>query len=80
MSGKNLAGKNIVIIGGTTGLGLSAAKAFVENGAHVVVVGRNEDSAIEAKKLLDQNVEVISADAVQTSTAIHAIQHCIGKF
>jgi NAD(P)-dependent dehydrogenase (short-subunit alcohol dehydrogenase family) len=80
MSGKSLADKNLVIIGGTTGLGLSAAKAFIENGAHVVVVGRNEDSAIEAKKLLGQNAELISADAVQASTAIHAIEHCINNF
>jgi NAD(P)-dependent dehydrogenase (short-subunit alcohol dehydrogenase family) len=39
MSEKSLANKNLVIIGGTTGLGLSADKAFIENGANVVVVG-----------------------------------------
>ena len=43
--------KNIVIIGGTTGLGLSAAKAFIANDANVVVVGRNADSIAEAKKI-----------------------------
>ena len=36
-----LKNKNIVIIGGTTGIGLSAANAFVKNGANIVVVGRN---------------------------------------
>ena len=40
-----LKNKNIVIIGGTTGIGLSAAKAFVGNGANVIVVGRNAESA-----------------------------------
>ncbi len=45
-----LRNKNIVIVGGTTGLGLSAAKAFVANGAKVVAVGRNEESGIAAKR------------------------------
>ena len=44
-----LAKKNIVIIGGTTGIGLSAAKAFIAEGAHIVVLGRNENSVSLAK-------------------------------
>ena len=36
-----LQNKSLVIIGGTTGLGLSAAKAFLSEGARVVVVGRS---------------------------------------
>ena len=39
-----LAGKSLVIIGGTTGLGLSAARTFVREGARVVVVGRKAAS------------------------------------
>ena len=80
MENKLLANKNIVIIGGTTGLGLSAAKAFIESGANVIVVGRNEESATEAKNLLGSNVEAIVGDAVEPSTAIQAIELCISKF
>ena len=40
--------KKIVIIGGTTGMGLSAAQVFVREGAQVVVVGRNPDSCAAA--------------------------------
>ncbi len=43
--------KNIVIIGGTTGIGLSAAKAFVINGAKVMVVGRNEEHSFRLQKI-----------------------------
>ena len=75
-----LKNKNIVIIGGTTGIGLSAAKAFVANGANVVVVGRNEESVAEQKKILSTNAEVISADAANAETAINAINRCIKKF
>ncbi|WP_462220697.1 SDR family NAD(P)-dependent oxidoreductase [Ferruginibacter sp.] len=75
-----LKNKNIVIIGGTTGLGLSAAKAFVANGANVVVVGRSEESVTEAKKILGNNAIVISGDATNPDTAINAINTCVEKF
>lgn len=72
--------KNIVIIGGTTGLGLSAAKAFVANGANVAVVGRNEESVIIAQKELGSNTIAINGDAIKENTAINAIDNCIKKF
>ncbi|MBS1575005.1 MAG: SDR family oxidoreductase [Bacteroidetes bacterium] len=75
-----LRNKNIVIVGGTTGLGLSAAKAFVANGAKVVAVGRNEVSGIAAKKEIGKNIEVIAADATEADTAIKAIHYCIQQF
>lgn len=80
MFGNSLENKNLVIIGGTTGLGLSAAKAFTENGAYVLVVGRNEESATQAKKLLGSKAEVLIGDAVRPLTAIHAINTCISHF
>lgn len=75
-----LQNKNIVIIGGTTGIGLSAAKAFIANGANVVVVGRNADSAEAARKTLGKKVMSLSADAANENTAIQAIDICINNF
>ncbi len=75
-----LENKNIVIIGGTTGIGLSAANAFVANGANIVAVGRNLESAAEARVVLGQNAEVISADPVDPATSIEAITTCMKKF
>ena len=72
--------KSIVIIGGTTGLGLSAALAFVNHGARIIAVGRNEDSAIAAKEELDKNAEIITGDATDPETAVKAIDHCIKCF
>ena len=37
-----LAGKVVVVVGGTTGLGRSAARACADAGARVVIVGRME--------------------------------------
>ena len=75
-----LKNKNIVIIGGTTGLGLSAAKAFVANDANVVVVGRDPGSVQEAQNTLGNNAEAISGDATDPGTATNAINTCIQKF
>lgn len=76
----SLAEKKIVVIGGTTGMGLSAAKAFVKNGAKVVVVGRNSDSSEESKKILGKNAESVVGDAIEPGTSIKAINLCINKF
>ncbi len=77
---KQLENKNIVIIGGTTGLGLSAAKAFVAVGANVVVVGRNEESVAAAKNDLGATAIAVSGDAAQETTAVNAIEKCIQEF
>jgi NAD(P)-dependent dehydrogenase (short-subunit alcohol dehydrogenase family) len=75
-----LKNKNIVIIGGTTGIGLSAAKAFVTNGANIIVVGRNAESADSAKQLLGDHVEALVSDAVNPETSINAIDTCIKHY
>jgi NAD(P)-dependent dehydrogenase (short-subunit alcohol dehydrogenase family) len=75
-----LAQKSIVIVGGTTGLGLSAAQACVDEGASVVVVGRNENSAAEADEQLGDSGTTLVADAVESGTAERAIALAIESF
>jgi NAD(P)-dependent dehydrogenase (short-subunit alcohol dehydrogenase family) len=75
-----LKNKSIVIIGGTTGLGLSAAKAFVKNGANIVIVGRNEATASEALTEIGNNTSLFIGDATDPNTAKQAINQCIAKF
>jgi len=75
-----LKGKSIVIIGGTTGLGFSAAKAFVRDGAKVVVVGRNPESCLSAELVLGENGRTMAADATNENTAKKAIELCISEF
>jgi NAD(P)-dependent dehydrogenase (short-subunit alcohol dehydrogenase family) len=75
-----LSTKNIVIIGGTTGLGLSAAKSFIAHGANIIVVGRNATSAAEAMNILGANAFAIAADATSENTAVQAIDICVNKF
>ena len=48
--------KVIVIVGGTTGLGLSAARACIAEGARVIVVGRSDESLHAAVAALGWSV------------------------
>ncbi len=67
--------KSIVIIGGTTGIGLSAAEAFIREGANVLAIGRNPESAEQASAKL-KNAIVKTGDASQQGTAEEAIRDC----
>ena len=75
-----LDGKSIVIIGGTTGLGLSAACAFVEAGARVVAVGRSTDNCTAAQAQLGDAARVLAADACDSRTAPCAIDEALRSF
>ena len=65
-----MAGKNVVVVGGTGGLGLAAAEALVAEGARVVVVGRREDAAEEAERQLGAGCRAITGDALRCRSAI----------
>ena len=72
--------KSIVIIGGTSGIGLSAAKSFLRNGARVVVVGRNPETCQQAQEELGPFGWVLSGDASHEETAFRAIELCLQKW
>ena len=54
--------KIAVVTGGTTGIGLATAQLFIEEGATVIVTGRNPETLDQAKKLLGAGADVIAAD------------------
>ena len=55
--------KVALITGGTTGIGLAAARLFHAEGARVFVTGRSEAGIAEARKQLPADVEVLPSDA-----------------
>src|SRR2546423_11825066 len=75
-----LQGKRFVVIGGTTGLGFSAARAFVKQGARVVIVGRNESNVAKAKKRLGRNALGLAADAADPETGRQGIAMLVEKW
>ena len=69
-----------MIVGGTTGLGLSAARACVAAGGRVVVVGRNAESATVAVQELGDSARGFVGDAVEGDTATNAITLAVEAF
>jgi NAD(P)-dependent dehydrogenase (short-subunit alcohol dehydrogenase family) len=76
----SLDSKVIVVVGGTTGLGLSAAVACVAAGGRVVVVGRRADSAGRAAEVLGDAGHVVVGDARQADTAVAAVEAAVARF
>lgn len=54
-------------------MGLSAAIALKENGANLLVIGRNPDSCAKAKNTLGDNTIAIAGDATDQATIQNAI-------
>lgn len=75
-----LTNKVIVVIGGTTGIGFSAAKACIQAGARCVIVGRNSDSLSDALEQLGRNSAGLPADAARPETAGAAIDLAVKLF
>jgi NAD(P)-dependent dehydrogenase (short-subunit alcohol dehydrogenase family) len=64
-----LHGKVFVIVGGTTGLGLSAARGFLAAEARVVTVGRTPESVAAAEVVLGEKALAFAGDATQLEAA-----------
>jgi NAD(P)-dependent dehydrogenase (short-subunit alcohol dehydrogenase family) len=58
-----LDGKVAVITGGSTGMALAGAKLFAEEGAHVFITGRRQETLDEAVKVIGRNVTAVQGDA-----------------
>ena len=56
-------GKKVVIIGGTSGIGLVTPKMLTDEGARVLVTGRSQVGLDSAQKELGKGALVVSSDA-----------------
>jgi NAD(P)-dependent dehydrogenase (short-subunit alcohol dehydrogenase family) len=62
MEAFSLKGKRAVITGGGSGIGFGIAQVFIEAGAHVILIGQNEQKLIDAKKQLGNQCEYVQFD------------------
>lgn len=62
-------GKTILITGGSSGIGLESAKQFLDEGANVIITGRNQAKLEVAKKLLPSLI-IIKSDVENEEDAL----------
>jgi NAD(P)-dependent dehydrogenase (short-subunit alcohol dehydrogenase family) len=59
---QRFSGKNVVVIGGNSGIGLSAARAFAQEGARVVITGRSPQTLESAAQQIGHDCLAIRSD------------------
>jgi NAD(P)-dependent dehydrogenase (short-subunit alcohol dehydrogenase family) len=73
--------KVIVIVGGTTGLGLSGSQAMLDAGARGIVAVSNDDQSVRiAGQILGPRARCLVGDATVPSTAAAAIETAFQTF
>ncbi len=59
---KRFENKTVIITGGNSGIGLAGAKRLIDEGAKVIITGRNKERLAEAEKLLGAKATVLEDD------------------
>jgi NAD(P)-dependent dehydrogenase (short-subunit alcohol dehydrogenase family) len=59
--------KNVVITGGSSGMGLALAELLVQGGARVVITGRSQAKLNAARERLGENAVAVQADVASLS-------------
>ncbi len=64
---KRLEGKNIIVVGGTSGMGESQVHRFIEEGANVIVANRSVDKGLALVEKIGGNVKFVKLDVASES-------------
>ncbi|MCE1247081.1 MAG: SDR family oxidoreductase [Firmicutes bacterium] len=74
--------KVAIITGGSSGVGFSTAKLFLENGAKVVITGRNREKLDKAVEELSKSGDVtgIAGDVSKENDVIDTVKKTIEKY
>ena len=77
----SLMDKKVIVVGGSSGIGLGVADAALQNGADLVIVGRSQDKLQAAKRALAANGRVRSIAADMTDDVeIGRVLDTVGEF
>jgi len=75
-----LSNKIVLVTGGTSGIGLEAAKLFREEGATVIIVGQNPDRLQSVARQLGDSVTVLRGDVSKPAAVESIIKQISEKF
>lgn len=75
----SLKGKNALITGGTSGIGLAVAKDFVSSGAVVTITGRRDSGERVASDIGAEFIRCDATDEQQVSACFDAVEKARGK-
>jgi len=72
----SFAGKKLLVVGGTSGMGYETAKKILKNGGSVVLVGNRQDKAEQTRQALaaDGQVSLIVADLMTEAGMKHVTE------
>ena len=73
-------GKVAVITGATSGMGLTTAKLFLQQGARVVLTGRSQEKLDRLATELDGDFLLIKANAASLADSKHLIDQTVSTF
>ena len=58
-------GKNAIIVGASSGIGMEVAKVLLSDGWHLGIAARREDKLLELKSMAPERIKVMSIDVTQ---------------
>lgn len=75
-NGQTLKDNNIVITGGSKGIGYAMAKRCIEEGANVIITGRNIEDLKEASKKLGEKCKWLQFDIIKVEQDDEFLKEC----
>ena len=59
-------GKNAIIVGASSGIGMEVAKVLLSDGWHLGIAARREDKLLELKSMAPERIKVMTIDVAQS--------------
>jgi 3-oxoacyl-[acyl-carrier protein] reductase len=75
-----LMGKTAIITGGARGIGLAAARLFIQEGANVIIADTDVDAGKAAAEMLGDKCKFVKTDVADKSSAFFCINDTFKKF
>lgn len=75
-----LSGKTAIITGGSSGIGLGIAKAFLKHDASVILLSRDVEKLKKTQDMLGHKAHIFSCDLIHLDTIKQVIKHVQEQF